>query len=225
MGCGTIALLAGLGLDAGGAAMGSSAAGAEQKGMNNAIDANIQQMNKYQRQGQGLLNQGIAGFQPGAVQKDIQQGQGQFLNAANQATATGLGGQQTLSGVNQQNTAARAGMGNQAMSQFAGYSNVPQQWGLQNKQLWPQLGVINAQAANRNALLPALLQIASRSQQGRSSAGGLIAGLGSLLSGVSSLSSLGNLSTGNNNPDLSLTGDSSGGIGGATGSSILSGLF
>jgi hypothetical protein len=89
MGCGIDGMI----MQVVGPLMQSSAAGAEQKGMNNAIDANLQQMRMYQRQGQGLLNQGIAGFQPGAVQKDIQQGQGQFLNAANQATATGLGGQ------------------------------------------------------------------------------------------------------------------------------------
>ena len=191
MGCGTIALLTGLGLDVGGAGMGVSASAAEQKGMNNAELANIQQMNGYQRQGQGLLNQGIQGFQQPAVQRDISQGQGQFLNAANLATATGLGGQQSLSGTNQQNTAARAGLGNQAMSQFAGYSNLPQQWGLQNKQLWSQLGVINSQAANRNSLLPALLQMAGQSQTGRASGGQALTGLGSLVSSLGGLGSLG----------------------------------
>lgn len=156
--------------------------------MNDAINTNIFNMRRYQRQGQGLFNQGLASFQPGAVAQTIGQGQQQqFTNAGQQAVATGLGGQQTLGGPAQADVAARAQLGNQAMGNFAGYSALPHGWNVQNAQLWPQLGVVNSEASNMNSLLPALLNIASRSQQKRASAGQLVQGLGSLVGGLGGL--------------------------------------
>jgi hypothetical protein len=175
-----IGLLVGAGLDLGGMGLGIAGAQDSTNAENSTAQNQINMMKGFQRQAQPWLQQSMLGFTPQQANMDITQGQQQFLNADNAATGLSPGFASPLNQTNSAVSKARAGLNNTAQSNYAGYSNLPQQWNLQNAQSWPRLGLINDQAANQQALYPTLLNMASRHGQGLSSLGQLLGGLGSL---------------------------------------------
>lgn len=186
MGCGTLALtglgLAGIGAGAG---MGMTAASQEQKGMNDAVNADLLQMQKFRQQGMDVFNKSLGQSTPQAAEQLLQQGQDRYSQAATKALATPMAqsGASQLMPTNQAVSNARANLANTASSNYKGWSNIPLQWSLQGPIDATQLGIINEQSVARNALLPTLVQLASQSQQGRASLGKLLGAVGSLALG------------------------------------------
>lgn len=183
MGCGTA--LIGLGLAGAGAGLGVSAADAEQKGMNDAVKADMMAMQQFRQKGMDVFNKSLGQSTPQAAEQLLKQGQDRYSQAASKALAMPMAqsGASQITPTNQAVSNARANLANTASSNYAGWSNIPLQWGLQGPIDAAQLGVINEQAAARNALLPTLVQLASQSQQGRASLGKLLGAVGSLAMG------------------------------------------
>lgn len=196
MGCG--AILAGLGgslaLDAGGGYLGYLGGQQSAGAMNTTTQRELNLLNQAGQSMQGIEHGALAQSTPQAATQDIQQGQSLFTNAANSAQHLTPGFATPLSAKNTSAADARADLGTQAMGNYAGYSNLGQQWGLQNQINWPMLGVYSGQAAAAQNLYPQLMQIASRAGSADQAYGQGLQGLGSLLGSVTGMAGMGGMS-------------------------------
>lgn len=178
-----IALIIG-GLDAGGLASGIYGQEQTTDAINNTIGNNQRALQNYEKQDMGIFNPAWMNSTPQKANQYIQEGQNQFTGAANTANQLQGGFATPLTPVSKAINSIRAGQNAKAMGNLSGFSNLGQQWGLQNTMNQANLGLINNQVARMQALYPDLMQIAGRTGQSATSLSHLLYGLGSLAGGI-----------------------------------------
>lgn len=179
MGCGA---LIGAALGLGGAGVQELANAKTKSEMNDVMNQQLATQNKLRQQGQGVFNKSLAQSTPDATKQQIQIGADKFRNAAQNAQAVPLGlASPALTSADQSANAARAGLGNTAMANYAGYGQYGQEQALKDRAANSQLGVINQQSQQASSFLPAELQGAQNDYNSLRSVGSLLGTAGSLV--------------------------------------------
>lgn len=178
---------------AAGTAMSMAANEEETKAMNQATDSTVNQLQALQHQATPQFQATEAASTPQQAQANVTQGQNALLGSyarnmaanmttANQPLASGSSGQVTDLG-----TSSEIQRGAAANAANAGYTNLGQQWSLQDQQARDVLGNLVAQGSTVASSLPAQLAIAKNSQS-------TLSGIGSLLGTAGKLASVANSS-------------------------------
>ena len=180
MSCGTLIALASA---AAGTGMKMSAAADEQDAMNKVTNEAIARQTEFANKSKAVFNQNAENSTPEAFKNQLQQGQQRYLDASKSAQDAPLAlAAPVLGNKSDQQTQQR--LGNQANAGFMGYSNPAIEQGVGNTLSNARMNSINQQAQGWANILPLQLQAARNSEQGLSSAGGLVSSLGSIAGGL-----------------------------------------
>lgn len=172
-----------------GAALGLTGAGVQelanaktQGQMNDVMNEQQAEQRSLQAKGQSVFQTSLGQSTSGAAAQQIQQGQDQYKTAAQNAQAVPLGvASPAITTQDQSANAARAALGNTAMSNYAGYGQYGVDQRLKDQVANSQLGVINQQSQYANSMLPTELQAAQNDFNGLRGAGSALGTAGSLI--------------------------------------------
>lgn len=172
-----------------GAALGLTGAGVQelanaktQGQMNDVMNEQQAEQRSLQAKGQSVFQTSLGQSTPGVAAQQIQQGADQYKTAAQNAQAVPLGvASPAITTQDQSANAARAALGNTAMSNYAGYGQYGVDQRLKDQVANSQLGVIGQQSQYANSMLPSELQAAQNDFNGLRGAGSMLGTIGSLV--------------------------------------------
>ena len=177
MSCGTLIALASTAAGTG-MTMAANAEATDQ--MNKVTNEQVNRQNEFLKKSRSIVEQNVQANAPTTFQNNLQQGKQQYMDASKSAQAAPLALAAPVAGGNTADQQARQQMGNQVNADYMGYSRPALETNLGNVMSGARLNTLNNQAQGWANILPLQLQDARNSQQGLSSAGGLVSSFGRL---------------------------------------------